>query len=238
MSSFTSYDLILACAQPGCAACRLEQRSVERFLSNQLYENVNSIPLRDRLRASRGFCREHAWLGVDKHLGDALGYAIIYHDVVNAVLRQLDDALTQPPQGWASLQRRISEKLSGLAGTVIHAFTPRKPCPVCQEREDITRMIITALVKALGDPAMLKALEASDGLCFLHLRMTLEAAQQDTTGFGNLVAMHRGKLESLRDELKEQIRKNDHRYIHEVLGPEGDSWRRAIAMVAGLSERE
>src|SRR5688572_12074121 len=149
MSSFTSYDLILACAQPGCPACRLEQRSVERFLSNQLYENVNSIPLRDRLRASRGFCREHAWLGVDKHLGDALGYAIIYHDVVNAVLRQLDDALAQPPQGWATLQRRLSEKISGVAGTVLHAFTPRKPCPVCLEREDITRMIVTALVKAL-----------------------------------------------------------------------------------------
>ncbi len=237
MASFTSYELILACSQPGCPACRLEQNSVERFLSNQLYENVNSIPLRDRLRASRGFCREHVWLAVDKHLGDALGFAIIYHDVINAVLRQLEDALAEPAQGWAALQRRLSEKISGVVGTVIHAITPRKPCPVCQERADITRLIIIQLVKELGDAKVLEALQASDGLCFLHLRLALEGAQQDNIGFDNLLSMHRGKLESLRAELAELIRKNDHRYIEEVFGAEGDSWRRAIAMVAGVSER-
>ncbi|HEY2981570.1 MAG TPA: DUF6062 family protein [Anaerolineales bacterium] len=238
MSSFTSHELILACGQPGCPACRVEQRALERYLSNQLYENVNSTALRDRLRASRGFCKEHAWLGVDKHLGDPLGYAIIYHDVINNVLRQLEDALAQPAQGLAALQRRISEKISGLVGTVIHAITPRKACPVCQEKEAITRMILTALIKELDDAPLMDALRASDGLCFLHLRLSLEAAQQNSAGFDSLLAIHRGKLESLRDELAELIRKNDHRYIHDVLGREGDAWRRAITIVAGSHHEE
>jgi hypothetical protein len=41
---------------------RLEQQLVERYLDNQFYENVNNPDWRNRLRASHGFCREHAWL--------------------------------------------------------------------------------------------------------------------------------------------------------------------------------
>jgi hypothetical protein len=99
-------------------------------------------------------------------------------------------------------------------------------------------MIITALIKELDDAPLLDALRASDGLCFLHLRLSLEAAQQNIAGFDNLLAIHRGKLESLRDELVELIRKNDHRYIHDVLGSEGDAWRRAVATVAGSHPEE
>lgn len=237
MASFTSYELILACSQPGCAACRLEQRDLERYLSNQLYENVNSIPLRDRLRASRGYCREHAWLAVDKHLGDALGFAIIYHDVLGAVLRQLDAVLTAPTQGLAALQRRISEKVMGLVGSVTRVISPQKECPACRDRDYIRSLIITALVKELSDPKVVEALNTSDGLCFMHLRLALEAVG-DPAGFEKLLEIHRAKLESLRAELAELIRKNDHRYIEEGFGPEGDSWRRAIAMVAGNSDRE
>lgn len=236
MSSFTSYELILACRQPGCAACRLEQRAVERYLSNQLYENVNSRDLRDRLRASRGFCREHAWLAVEKNLGDALGFAIIYHDVIGAVLKRLEAVLSPPKEGWASLQRRISETVTGIVQSVLHVFTPQKRCPVCQEREQITRMIITALVKELDDPRMQEALNTSQGLCLPHLRLALEAAQTPA-GFEALLTVHRAKLESLHAELAELIRKNDHRFIAEGFGPEGDSWRRAIGLVAGSSDR-
>jgi hypothetical protein len=69
----------------------LEQQGVERYLDNQLYENVNSPGWRDHLRLSHGFCGEHAWLAVNKRLGDALGFSIIYHDIVNNLLRSLNE---------------------------------------------------------------------------------------------------------------------------------------------------
>ena len=237
MASFTSYELILACKQPGCPACRLEQRAVERYLSNQLYENVNSIDLRDRLRLSRGFCREHVWLAVDKHLGDALGFAIIYHDVIRATLRRLEQVLAPPAQGLAGVQKRISEKVVGSLRAVAQAISPQRQCPACHERDAITRMLITALIKEVGDPQVREALESSDGLCFRHLRLALEGVQ-DQAEFEKLLAIHRSKLESLRDELAELIRKNDHRFIEKGFGAEGDSWRRAIGLVAGSSERD
>ncbi len=86
MPSFIFYKLLEACREPGCPVCRLEQESVERYLDNQFYENVNSPPWRDHLRLSLGFCREHAWLSVDKRLGDALGFSIIYQDILNGLL--------------------------------------------------------------------------------------------------------------------------------------------------------
>ena len=97
MASFTAYELTLACKKPDCPVCRLEQKSVQQYMEGLLYESVNSPSLRNRLRVSHGFCNEHAWLAIDNHLGDALGFAIIYHDVINSVLRQLDaDAVHLP----------------------------------------------------------------------------------------------------------------------------------------------
>ena len=64
---------------------------MERYLDSQFYENVNSTSWRNHLRASHGFCHEHAWLGVNKRLGDALGFTIIYHDIVKNLLPLLSD---------------------------------------------------------------------------------------------------------------------------------------------------
>ena len=46
-------------------------------------------------------------------------------------------------------------------------------------------------------------------------------------------SIHRKKLEGLREELTEFIRKNDYRFKDEVMGAEGDSWRRAIVRLIG-----
>ncbi|MFH2040501.1 MAG: hypothetical protein ABIJ65_13805 [Chloroflexota bacterium] len=43
MTSATAFNLIHACREPGCPIWRLEQRSVERYLNNQFYENIKTI---------------------------------------------------------------------------------------------------------------------------------------------------------------------------------------------------
>lgn len=236
MSSFTSYELLLACRQPGCAVCRLEQRTLERYLESQLYESVNTTALRNRLRASLGFCREHAWLAVDKNLGDALGFAIIYRDVIGATLKRLEESLaTAPARRPIGLIQRIREKLSSRVDNAIRAITPRKRCPACQRRDEITPMIISSLSEGLAQPELVDALQSSDGLCLPHLRLALEAVR-DAASFEKLVSTHLEKLAGLQSELAELIRKNDHRFIHETFGHEGDAWRRAVAMVVGSNE--
>lgn len=225
MPSFLGYKLVEACREPGCPICRLEQQGVERYLDNQFYENVNSPAWRDQLRASHGFCREHAWLGVEKRLGDALGFSIIYHDIVNSVLKRLDDKNSPPASRRRGSLRDLFEK-------VRTALTPRKRCPVCEHREELTHNLLSGLVEDLPSPQFTDALQASEGLCLSHLTQTLETIK-DISIYEKLLSIHREKLASLKHELAEFIRKNDYQAIKEGFGSEGDAWLRSIRMIAG-----
>ena len=230
MPNFTAYQLLDACRERGCPVCRVEQHSVERYLDQQFYENVNSPKWRDRLRASFGFCHEHAWLAVNKRLGDALGFTIIYHDLVNTVLNQLKN--DGDPARGTSLRQQFTDPVRVMVEKITAAITPRKRCPVCEHREEATRTLLSVWVKELKTSEMSRALDTSDGLCLSHLRLTLEHIK-DISVYENLLTMHRAKLESLRSELAEFIRKNDYQFAHEGFGKEGDAWLRAIDLVVG-----
>jgi Family of unknown function (DUF6062) len=234
LPSSTVYNLLEACREPSCPICRLEQQSVERYLDNQFYENVNSPKWRDRLRASLGFCHEHAWLGIDKRLGDALGYSIIYRDIVNSVLTQLEDSSSPAPKlhRRTSLLRQLPESARNRIEKILAALTAHKRCPVCEQRDEATRTYLLVLVKELQTPEMINALQTSQGLCLPHLRLALEHVK-DLSASEQLINIHRAKLEGLRSELDEFIRKNDYQAIQEGFGKEGDAWLRAVSMIAG-----
>ena len=231
-TSVTAYNLLEACREPGCPVCRLEQRSVERYLDNLFYENVNSSGVRENLRLSMGFCREHAWMTVNQNLGDALGFAIIYHDVIGATLERLDKDVPPPTRRWAGLLKRIPEEVSARVYKAVFALTPQKHCPVCQKRDEMLSTIVSELVENIGQPEMADALQASDGLCMPHLRQALQSVQ-DVAACEKLIDIHREKLETLHADLAELIRKNDYRFMKEELGKEGNSWLRAVAMTVG-----
>ena len=227
MTNLTAHKLLEACREPGCPVCRLEQQDVKRYLDRQFYENVNSPAWRDSLRASLGFCHEHAWLAVDQRLGDALGFSIIYRDIVNAILKQLDDS-----SGSAVTSRRGAALLRQVPEQALSALTPRKRCPVCEHRDEMTRNTLSVLAKELPGPEMTEALQDSEGLCLPHLRMTFEHIK-DVSAHEKLLTIHRPKLEGLSAELAEFIRKNDYQAIKEGFGREGDAWLRAVRMIAG-----
>jgi len=234
LPSSTVYNLLEACRESGCPICRLEQQSVERYLDNQFYENVNSPKWRDRLRASLGFCHEHAWLGIDKRLGDALGYSIIYRDIVNSVLTHLEDSNSPAPASHrrASLLRQLPESARNRIEKILNALTPHKRCPVCEQRDEATRTYISVLIKELQRPEMINALQTSHGLCLSHLRLALEQVK-GLSASEQLINLHRAKLEGLRAELDKFIRKNDYQAIQEGFGKEGDAWLRTVSMIAG-----
>jgi hypothetical protein len=234
LSNFILYRLQDACRQDGCPVCRVEQYNVERYLESQFYENVNSPKWRDRLRASLGFCHEHAWLIVDRRLGDSLGLSIIYRDVLNSILKKLDDGSVRakPSRRWASLLGQIPEQTRNVVENMLDAITPARRCPVCEHREEASRTILSVLVDGLARQEMIDALQSSDGLCLPHLQRTLEKVQGKDAS-ESLLAIHHKKLEGLKAELEEYIRKSDYREIESGFGSEGDAWLRAIALVVG-----
>ena len=228
------YKLLEACREKGCPVCRVEGQGVERYLDNQFYENVNSPKWRDGLRASLGFCHEHAWLGVNQRLGDALGFSIIYHDLVNSILKQLNQGSSsaRPARRGASLLGKVPEAVRDMIEKMRSAITPRKRCSVCEHRDEITRNVLSVLAEELKTPKMVEALQASDGLCLPHLTQTLEYVK-DVSSCKTLLTIQREKLEGLRTELAEFIRKNDYQNIKEGFGKEGDAWLRAVSIVVG-----
>lgn len=236
MPSSTVHNLLEACREPGCPICRLEQKSVQRYLDNHFYENVNSPRWRNELRASLGFCHEHAWLGVEQRLGDALGYSILYHDLVNSTLKQLEELGSSVTASRRSLLQGLSDSARDRITKLIDTITPRKRCPVCEQRDDVTRTYVSVLVKELSTAEMTDALKESDGLCLPHLRVTLEHIR-DISVYEKLIEIQRAKLETLKFELGEFIRKNDYQSIKEGFGKEGDAWLRAIGLFTGARKK-
>jgi hypothetical protein len=213
----------------------VEQQSVERYLENQFYENVNSPPWRERLRGSLGFCHEHAWLAVDRRLGDPLGFSIIYRDLLNTILKRLDEGSSpaSSPRPWAALFRQVPEQTRSVMERMLTAMTPTKRCPVCEHREENTKELLSVLVEGLGKAELTDALASSDGLCLPHLQRSLETIR-DGAPFEKLLLLHREILNGLNAELEEFIRKNDYQ-VEESFGREGDAWLRAVALVVGRS---
>ncbi|HJS17371.1 MAG TPA: DUF6062 family protein [Anaerolineales bacterium] len=233
------YKLLDACREKGCPVCRVEQYSVERYLENQFYENVNSPKWRGHLRGSLGFCHEHAWLAVDKRLGDALGFSLIYQDILKSILKTLDDGgnLQSASRPRSSSLKKLPDQARTFKENSLNAMIPVRRCPVCEHREETARMILSALVEGLDKAEVVEALQSSDALCLPHLQQSLTLVREHSVS-EQLLAIHRSKLEGLVAELAEFIRKNDYLNIHEGFGKERDAWMRAIAQVVGSSKRK
>jgi hypothetical protein len=233
MPTTTFHDLVEACGQAGCPVCRLEARTLERYIGNVFYESVNDIKTREYLRGHLGLCREHAQLTVDKNLGNALGFAIIYQDVITNILRGFEKNSTSPDSsGLSALLQQLPKQFRTAVQRAVYALTPRQHCIVCYQRDEIIKVIISELIKNLKEPELVEAFQTSEGLCVPHLKKAFESVRDPAT-FDLLLSVNREKLEGLLAELAEYIRKSDYRFQHEGFGTEGDSWLRAVNKLTG-----
>ena len=116
----TAFEVREALREPGCAVCRLSQRSVARLLRSVAYEQVNDLSLRSNLRKRGGFCNAHAhqWL---REARSVLGTALIYKDVLQTALRELES-------------ETIGQR--GTGGGLLRGFlgTPAAPGAACPAR--------------------------------------------------------------------------------------------------------
>ena len=195
-----------ACNQPGCPLCRIEHDGVLKYITGLFHEQLNDFNLRDRLRDSLGFCREHSYFAVDELPRNALGIAILYQDLIKFAVHHLND-----PQGAAS---------------------PKRRCPACEQRDLNMMRTISELARHIDDEEMTNALKKSDGLCLFHVRNALRHTRIPEKR-ALLLSIETEILGRLRVELTEFVRKNDYRFAKETFGPERDSWLRAVGVVAG-----
>ncbi len=223
-------DIVEAMASPGCAFCKLQQRAAERYLDAFLWESVNDPRPRRQVSAARGFCRDHAWLLVRP--GAALSTAIIYQDVVGAVVNAIR---ATPVVEKRSFWQRVEALWGGESRNdpIVRALQPQQPCPVCANAAEIEgHLCATVLDVMKRSRDFLAHYQASSGLCVAHFRALIGATSQPELRSA-LIDAQLAIWEALRAELAEFIRKNDHRFREETFGVERDSWERAMALTSG-----
>jgi hypothetical protein len=219
------HEVLEAFQAGGCALCRLGRRAADSYLHALIYEGVTDPGLRQQLRDARGPCHRHAWRMANRR-GSVLGTAIMYRDFVNTLTKVLEAGEDAPRRSLFG-GRGQSDLDAGLA--------PTAPCPACTLEIDATHRTAKILLKHLDDAEMARTYVTAGGLCMPHFRLVLSHAGGGASR--TLAQWQATAWRNLRDELDELIRKHDHRFLHEqVTEDEADSWRRAVAAVAGAAE--
>lgn len=231
------FDLLDACAHPGCPVCRLETKIVDHYLTGILYENVNDPDIQTTLRRSRGYCHEHAWLLTKVSGGVALGIAILYRQVAREIAGEMEKARYAGSKSLSLRQAQEAlsrDKPAAATETIVRRLRPQDQCPACALRDRMIDFVLHAMLDALArqDERIQAALRASTGLCLPHMVRAFELSR-DEAAFDALCSLEQEKLAGLIHELDEFIRKNDHRFMAEGFGKEGTSWRRIVGWVAG-----
>jgi hypothetical protein len=227
------FDVVEACQEPGCPVCRLSSREVKKYLDAILYDCVTDPDIRDELRRTLGYCHMHAWQLSTVGRGYLLGVSIIYEDVLDIVQSELSRFRPQKSNG-NPLKRLFSNKKGGSSA---EENLPRPRCPACIVTDNVEMQALKVLCKALHDKdeAMNRALASSEGLCLQHLRQAFAYISDAAVG-DILVAVTRERITDIRAGLKEFIRKNDHRFQHEPIGSERDSWKHALSFLVGAKD--
>lgn len=216
------YTLLESFEEKGCPICHLLVKSLERYLRGLLYDNVNDPKTREVLRKSKGFCNTHAWRL--KSIGDGLGTAIIYKDILNNLHAQMRAVPAK------ELSQSIERTAKGRILSSLKRTT--SSCPACLALKGSEKRYLEALTENIDDGQLSSAYKSSDGFCLPHfLRVVKMVKSKEHRAF--LIQVQAKKIEILSGELSEFIRKHDYRFSREGYGKEADSWVRAIEMVVG-----
>lgn len=223
-------DILDRCAQKGCPICRLGQEAVNTLLKMTLYECVTDPDIREQLRESFGYCRIHAWSLPKLEKGNILGIAIIYEDLLKSISKTLPHAAR--PQSQQSFVQKLLTCVKRPSRQ--RSFQHPLVCPACALRDESETLALNVMLKALDkdDDQMRTAFQASEGLCLRHLRQALETSQSSEVRNVLLARTHE-HMAATQSALQELIRKYDHRFQHEPVGSERDSWKTAMRFIAG-----
>lgn len=148
------FSLLDALQEQGCPLCRLVLDGQAWYLDMLSHEGVNDPGLRAHLRSARGFCHHHAWQ-FTREVRNGAGRAMIYRDVVGALLRTLAGR-----------------------GAAVESLLPAGECVVCRSVAAATQRYFEVLALHLGDAELRRRYEGSQGLCLPHLRQALRLARQ------------------------------------------------------------
>jgi hypothetical protein len=219
------HDLLGFLKNTGCPVCHAENRGARRYLDSLFWESVTDGPIRARVRAAHGFCREHAALLVEL-LGsnDALGIAIVYRDVLKHLRAEAIAAASSEHANRRWWQRKPDPL----------RLRPHLKCSACESTGEMSSMYLALLARTEPDSELGRAArQPSRGLCIAHLDhgLSISASEEERDC---LLDIYLQTHDELIEDLSEYIRKQDYRFRSEGLTEQqASSWRRAVSRVVG-----
>ncbi|PMQ01688.1 MAG: hypothetical protein CBR30_04575 [Dictyoglomus sp. NZ13-RE01] len=144
--SFVYIDWEEALYWDGCPLCFLINKNIWRAEENFLYELVNDVKIREKVRESGGFCSEHMLQLLN--FKDTLGVAIVIEDVIkNNVIPSLKN-------------RRLPEDVN---------------CMFCEKEKELLETYLSVLPEVLKEDKNISIFKKRDfGFCYPHERIIIE----------------------------------------------------------------
>ena len=213
-----------------------------KYITTLVREGKSHDEVYTRIQRAWGFCERHAQMlkeiGPAK-LGDGMSPARLCAWLLGALSMRLSKAGQAIPTSFSPRRqtfRRIGRKALPGEGIAKH-LEAKGDCPACEDLSGYERSLLWGLQRFLsptkGNEMIQHLYQTSDGLCFPHLRLTLEEVEeQPSVDF--LLQVQEQALTRLSVNLKEYLRKHDYRYTHEAMSDaEATSYLRAIACFVG-----
>jgi len=194
-----------------CPLCRVAHKADREYIWQFYDERSSDRSVIEQVSRAYGFCGEHIEMlrRIDmEKMKSTLSISTIFADAFAGIVRQL-------------------EELS------VDAEFETSPCPACAGRDGHVRRNAVYLLDELATTSGYReTFESSQGLCFPHFKVAWDVARSRADR-QLLLAVQRRAAGSLLDDLREHVRKHDHKFRDEPKGVERDSWRRAIFLTAG-----
>ena len=242
------YALIEALRRPGCPICQQVDDAVRQRIDAFLYEQITVIARRDEIRSARGFCSVHG--SMISGTGRMLGTAILQHDVLNDVLREINKVvptnLSSPSTSGEASKGRQVITLRGLVASglrlfgarqfaaIASAIKPRRECPLCEYERGTEENLLRALINNMDDEILRDSFAKSQGICLSHFRVALGGLSETKPELLSVMTdIQLGILTRLRDELADYLHKSNGSYDYAAMGDESDAPLRAVRTVSG-----
>jgi hypothetical protein len=195
-----------------------------------------------RIQRAWGFCEGHGRMlkGISPaKLGDGMSPARLCSWLLGALSMRLSKALqsTRTSLSPRIQGRRWLRRKRPPGEGIAKQLEVEGRCPACEDLTRYERSLLWGLQRLLsetkGEETIRHLYHASHGLCFPHLRLALEEAEEPSS-VDLLLQVQEQALSDLSWNLKEYLRKHDYRYrLEPMTQAEATSCLRAIALFAG-----
>jgi hypothetical protein len=135
-----------------------------------------------------------------------------------------------PARPWKRLLGRFFGPVA--AATAAGSRQGKAPCPICTHVRSFEATYLQVCLEYMTDLDFQRSFEGSFGLCVPHLYLGA-SLYPEHPNLSTLFKQQLAKMEALRIDLQEFIRKQDYRFRKELMGDEGTAWRRSIELLTG-----